>query len=179
MKRCPQCNRVESEETLKFCRVDGATLVSESSSVSGEAGTIKLVSGSVSSETKTNLLPNQTDSAITRATAATTVLPATPTPATTRELSKSRRRGIVFVTMGLAVIVIAVAAYFYFSRNRKTTIDSIAVLPFENRSNDADADYLSDGIAESIINSLTRLPNLKVIPASTILRYRSEEHTSD
>src|ERR1051326_185706 len=52
MKRCPQCNRVESEETLKFCRVDGATLVSESSSVSDEAGPIKLVSGSVSSETK-------------------------------------------------------------------------------------------------------------------------------
>ena len=174
MKRCPQCHRIETDDTLAFCRADGAALISESSSVSGEAGTIKLVSGSVSSETKTNLRPNQADSAITRATAATTVLPTTTTAATTRELSKSRRLGFVFATMGLAVIVIAAAAYFYISRNRQTTIESIAVLPFENRSNDTDADYLSDGIAESIINSLTRLPNLKVIPASTALRYKSK-----
>jgi TolB-like protein/Tfp pilus assembly protein PilF len=177
MKRCPQCNRVETDEALKFCRADGATLVSDSGPTSGEAGTAKFISATVSSEIETSVLPHRTDAEINRPTASTTGLPATPTAATTRKLSKSRRLGFVFVTMGLAVIVIAVAAYFYFSRNRKTTIDSIAVLPFENRSNDADADYLSDGIAESIINSLTRLPNLKVIPASTVLRYRGK--TSD
>jgi hypothetical protein len=37
MKRCPQCNRIETDEALKFCRVDGATLISNSSSFSGEA----------------------------------------------------------------------------------------------------------------------------------------------
>ncbi|MGQ0763408.1 MAG: hypothetical protein ACT4OT_15535 [Acidobacteriota bacterium] len=41
MKRCPQCNRVETDEALKFCRVDGATLVIESSAL-GEAGTAQL-----------------------------------------------------------------------------------------------------------------------------------------
>jgi len=42
MKRCPQCNRVETDETLKFCRADGATLVSDLSSISSEAGTLQL-----------------------------------------------------------------------------------------------------------------------------------------
>src|SRR5439155_3757502 len=53
-------------------------------------------------------------------------------------------------------------------------IESIAVLPFENRSNDADADYISDGITESINNSLTRLPNLKVIPHSVAFHYKGK-----
>ena len=39
MKRCPQCNRVESDESLKFCRADGVTLVNDSSSIGSEAGT--------------------------------------------------------------------------------------------------------------------------------------------
>jgi TolB-like protein len=45
-------------------------------------------------------------------------------------------------------------------------IDSIAVLPLEIRSNDPDAEYMSDGITESVNNSLARLPNLKVFPRS-------------
>jgi hypothetical protein len=56
MKRCPQCNRVETDEVLKFCRVDGATLISDSGSVSGEAGTAKFGSGALSSEIKTSVL---------------------------------------------------------------------------------------------------------------------------
>jgi hypothetical protein len=39
MKRCPQCSRVETDEEVKFCRVDGATLIIDSSSIGGEAGT--------------------------------------------------------------------------------------------------------------------------------------------
>jgi len=36
MKRCPQCNRFETDEALKFCRVDGATLVNQSSPLASE-----------------------------------------------------------------------------------------------------------------------------------------------
>jgi hypothetical protein len=71
MKRCPQCNRVETDEALKFCRVDGATLVSDSSSIS-EAGTAKLGSSSVVNEIETSILPHSTDANIDRATAPTT-----------------------------------------------------------------------------------------------------------
>jgi hypothetical protein len=41
MKRCPTCNRVESDDALVFCRVDGTRLVRDSGSVSGDAGTMK------------------------------------------------------------------------------------------------------------------------------------------
>ena len=52
MKRCPQCNRVETDEALKFCRADGSTLVSDSSSLNSEAGTAQIGSGSVAAETQ-------------------------------------------------------------------------------------------------------------------------------
>lgn len=52
---------------------------------------------------------------------------------------------------------------------------SIAVLPFVNQSPGASLEYLSDGIAESIINNLSRLPRLKVMARSTTFRYRGSE----
>ncbi len=54
-------------------------------------------------------------------------------------------------------------------------IESIAVLPFANASPDPDTEYLSDGIAESIINSLSRLPNLRVMARTTLSRYKGRE----
>ena len=56
-------------------------------------------------------------------------------------------------------------------RSRKT-LDSIAVLPFENASANPDAEYLSDGITESIIGNLTHLPKLRVMARSTVFRYK-------
>jgi hypothetical protein len=54
----PQCNRVESDEALKFCRFDGATLVSDSSAIDQQAGTVKFGSSQVSSEIDTSILPH-------------------------------------------------------------------------------------------------------------------------
>lgn len=71
MKSCPQCNRVETDEALTFCRIDGAILVNDSSSIGSEAGTAKLGSGNVASEMATGVLPQTTDANINRATAAT------------------------------------------------------------------------------------------------------------
>ena len=51
-------------------------------------------------------------------------------------------------------------------------IDSLAVLPFINASNDPNMEYLSDGVTESIMNSLSRLPQLKVMARSTVFRYK-------
>jgi len=51
-------------------------------------------------------------------------------------------------------------------------IDSLAVLPFENASRDAEHDYLSDGIAASLINTLATVPKLRVMAQSTVFRYK-------
>ncbi len=53
-------------------------------------------------------------------------------------------------------------------------IDSIAVLPFTNVSNDPKTEYLSDGITESLINSLSQLPNLSVMSRNTVFRYKGQ-----
>jgi TolB-like protein len=49
------------------------------------------------------------------------------------------------------------------------------VLPFHNKSSDADTEYLSDGLAESLIYRLSQLPNLKVSPTSSVFRYKGKE----
>jgi eukaryotic-like serine/threonine-protein kinase len=54
-------------------------------------------------------------------------------------------------------------------------VDSIAVLPLSNSGNDRDVEYLCDGITESIINTLSRLPGLRVMARSTVFRYKGRD----
>ena len=62
-------------------------------------------------------------------------------------------------------------AYFKYSRPK---INSVAILPFVNDSGDPNAEYLSDGITESIINSLSRLPGLKVMSRNAVFRFKGK-----
>jgi TolB-like protein/Tfp pilus assembly protein PilF len=61
------------------------------------------------------------------------------------------------------------------SAQSRKTIDSLAVLPLVNASKDAEMEYFSDGITESIINNLSQLPKLRVVPRSTVFRYKGRE----
>lgn len=64
----------------------------------------------------------------------------------------------------------------HITRPRKSrSIDSIAVLPLSNATNDPDTEYLSDGITESLINRLSQLPKLKVMARSTAFRYKNRD----
>jgi TolB-like protein/Flp pilus assembly protein TadD len=174
MKRCPTCNRVESDAALKFCRVDGATLVSEPPGFGGEADTAQL---GPASEVHTSILPHRTDANINRATAQTTVLPQQAAHHPTREFRRPKSRRSVILTIALIAAVFAaviVGGYFYFFRKSSMAIQSIAVLPFENRSGTTDTDYLSDGLADSLIYRLSQLPNLKVSPTSSVMRYKGK-----
>jgi TolB-like protein len=175
MKRCPQCHRVETDEALKFCRVDGATLVDDSHL--GEWNAPTCFAAQDSSEVHTSILPHRTDANINRGTAPTSVLPPEQAASTTGQLVKPKPRRTFILSLAASAIVITliIGGYFFFTRNRTTTIESIAVLPFENRSGSADADYLSDGLAESLIYRLSQLPNLKVSPTSSVLRYKGKE----
>ena len=79
----------------------------------------------------------------------------------------------------IALLILAGGAVglFLYLRSRSTAgaIESIAVLPFQNKSADADTEYLSDGLAESLIYRLSQLPNLKVSPTSSVMRYKGKE----
>jgi TolB-like protein len=70
------------------------------------------------------------------------------------------------LTIAVSLLVIGAVGAFVYLRGTKAGIDSIAVLPLENRSNDPDADYISDGVTESINNSLARLPSSRAMSGS-------------
>jgi TolB-like protein/Tfp pilus assembly protein PilF len=53
--------------------------------------------------------------------------------------------------------------------------DSIAILPFENSGSDLEMEYLSEGVAETMINSLSRLQDLRVVPRTTVFRHKKKE----
>lgn len=94
--------------------------------------------------------------------------------ASTRGISGIKRRNIP-LAIGVCLVVILAAAVGNYWRGFKTgEIESIAVLPLENRSNDPNVDYISDGITESINNSLARLPTLRVIPHSVAFHYKGK-----
>jgi TolB-like protein/Tfp pilus assembly protein PilF len=175
MKRCPACNRLESDDALVFCRADGTALVSDSSSLDSDAGTARLGSGSVATEIETSILPHTTDAAMSRGTAPTTVLPAQPPSSTTRDLTKPKRRRVLIAGVLLIAAVFTVAAYFYLAKKDKAAIQSIAVMPFVNESGNADAEYLSDGMTETLISSLSQLPNLNVKARSSVFRYKGKD----
>jgi TolB-like protein/Tfp pilus assembly protein PilF/predicted Ser/Thr protein kinase len=87
-----------------------------------------------------------------------------------------RKKSVVGIAAVLLIAAIAGAGWFYESRsNGGETIDSLAVLPFVNASADPNAEYLSDGITESLINSLSTLPHLKVMSRDSAFMYKGKE----
>src|SRR3989441_1177634 len=82
-------------------------------------------------------------------------------------------RRFAFVALALlSLAVIGVGVYWLLGRSK--TVDSIAVLPFVNVNASSDTEYLSDGITDSLINSLSQLPKLKVIARSSVFSYKGK-----
>jgi eukaryotic-like serine/threonine-protein kinase len=88
---------------------------------------------------------------------------------------KKSSRGIWITAAASAVILIALAGLWYVRAGKASQIDSIAVLPFTNVGGDANSDYLSDGITESLIASLTHVPDLKVKSRNSVFRYKGKD----
>ena len=80
----------------------------------------------------------------------------------------------VVVVVVVAAVAFGIRSYLH-AGSTEVAIESIAVIPFVNQSKDANAEWISDGLTESIINNLTQLPNLKVIARSSVFRYKGRE----
>jgi len=82
-----------------------------------------------------------------------------------------------WVGAGVALLVAAVAAWIWYWRGNSSAsqIESVAVIPFAYSGGNADSDFLSDGLTQSLIDSLAHLPNLKVKSRNSVFRYKGKE----
>lgn len=167
MKRCPECRRDYYDDSLQYCLDDGSVLLEGPAREPGRA------------EPQTAILHDSRSPSEAATRAKIHTMPAAEPQSSTgtaseEKSSRPRRvsRPIVFASLALMALTAGYFGYRQFLIPGTKQINSIAVLPFENKSGDADSDYLSDGLAESLIYRLSQLPNLKVIPTSSVLRYK-------
>jgi len=96
-------------------------------------------------------------------------------PASPDKTLKSRKLWVVLATSIVVIGLAAVGSWYLRSVRTATQIDSVAVLPFTNGGGDANTDYLSDGITESLIANLTHIPQLKVKSRNSVFRYKGKD----
>jgi serine/threonine-protein kinase len=91
-------------------------------------------------------------------------------------VTQAQRHKLAAAIAGVVLLgIIAAVGYFgFFAKSNTKQIESIAVMPFYNESGNADVEYLSDGMTETLIRSLSNLPNLNVKARSTVFRYKGE-----
>jgi len=163
MKRCPECRRDYFDDTLRFCLDDGAELLEGPAQ---EDAATALLPGGITSETPTRFLqhsPNSRDDS-----------PRPGSPSVRSAIFSDRRPLVIFA----AVAILAVGGFLWYANSpfvRAKQIDSIAVMPFVNESGNPEMDYLSDGITESLINSLSKVPNIAVKARSSVFHYKGKQ----
>jgi len=150
MKRCPKCRRDYRDETLLYCLDDGSALLDGPST--RDVPTEVLADRPADSEKPTRIFePEQVE----------------------KKASLSRRTILIAILLAIAAAA-GVAGYLYF-RGPNRPIDSIAVMPFLNESESPDIEYLSDGMTETLIGSLSQIPNLSIKARSSVFRYKGKE----
>src|SRR5205823_5817280 len=97
------------------------------------------------------------------------ITPSAPFPQATKKPSW------VLAVAAACCLVVAGAAALYLTVWQSPSIDSVAVLPFVNGNADPNTEYLSDGLSEGLIDSLSRLAQLKVKSFSSVRRYKGKE----
>ena len=169
IRRCLAKDKEERYQTIKDVAIELKELRRE---LETSAGSDTTVPPPFSSE---GARSTDSGSAIESTAASSGSLP--PTVSSAEFVAQGLKRHKFGVAIALVILIGAVALLAYYPRpgNSEAAIDSIAVLPFQNKSSDADTEYLSDGLAESLIYRLTQLPNLKVSPTSSVMRYKGKE----
>jgi len=99
-----------------------------------------------------------------------------PSPGQTGELNKSKRRLTAIIVAVISMVVLATVAVVviaaFRSRSNQPVLQSIAVMPFVNASGKPDVDYLSDGLTDSLIFRFSQLPQVRVSPTSSVMRFK-------
>ena len=160
MKHCPECNRNYADATLSFCLEDGAPLIYGEAVEGPETAILHETDAMENAPTRAQIHVTDRSDVFQDRRGRTSNY---------TELNKKLAIAACVVAVVGVVGFLGYRNYFPADAGR---ISSIAVLPFENRSGSSDTDYLSDGLADSLIYRLTQLPDLKVSPTSSVMRYK-------
>jgi len=162
MKRCPECRRDYYDDTLLYCLDDGNALLEGPATASGdEPATAILHATGAPGDAPTRAQIQMTDQ--------TAILPSDILP-----ISRGFDKRLLVVP--ILLVIIAFGGFFgYRYITPAKQIDSIAVMPFVNESGNADVEYLSDGMTETLISSLSQLANLNVKGRSSVFRYKGKD----
>ena len=178
MKRCPECRRDYYDDTLLYCLDDGNALLEGPATARSEP---PASAGGQFDEPQTAILSGLgvppsggTSSGVTDETALNTAILQPSATAGGSDPVRGFDKRLLLALFALAVIVVGgFFGYKYLSPTKQ--IESIAVMPFVNESGNADVEYLGDGMTETLISSLSNLPNLNVKPRSSVFRYKGKE----
>ena len=167
MKRCPECRRDYYDDTLLFCLDDGNALLEGPASVDEPTTKILSESRAVTGELVGPAEKSESSTAI------------LPSPVSAAGPDGSSKGGgfdkrLLALPLLIALIVVGFMVYRY-SGPGSRQIESIAVMPFVNDSGNADIEYLSDGMTETLIASLSRIPELSVSARASVFRYKGKE----
>jgi eukaryotic-like serine/threonine-protein kinase len=86
-----------------------------------------------------------------------------------------KRRWVTGLAAALILLLVGVGAFLSYNRRNRGEISSVAVMPFLNAGSDPNTEYLSDGLTESLINSLSQIPNLAVMSRSSVFHYKGRD----
>jgi serine/threonine-protein kinase len=103
------------------------------------------------------------------------IVPQIPASGSVVVPAAGKRRWVAGLVVALMLVLVGAAAYLSHSRSSQQEISSVAVLPFINASNDPNSEYLSDGITESLINTLSQVPNLTVMSRASVFHFKGRE----
>jgi serine/threonine protein kinase/tetratricopeptide (TPR) repeat protein len=161
---------LEKDRNLRYqsaadIRADLARLKREQDSgrstrVSDASGSVSAAAGGLSA-TSSSASPAQTASG-------STTVPAAHAGA-------SRKLWIGGTVAAALALAIGGGYYFLHGRSPAEKVTSIAVLPFVNATSDPNNEYLSDGLTESLIGTLSQLPDVKVMARSTVFRFKNSQ----
>ena len=128
------------------------------------------LTGDASTETETRAYP------VTRSDQATAAASVKSTSSLEYAVNQAKSHKLATALVALVILgVLTTVGYFAFASrgvSNKAQIDSIAVMPFVNASGKQDAEYLSDGLTDSLIFRFSQLPNVRVSPTSSVMRFK-------
>jgi len=110
-----------------------------------------------------------------RDTTSSTIRRATDQATTGKALRRLQKPAFLTLSGLTMAALVIMGTWFVWFKGTGDTIDSVAVLPFTNASAEPDTDYLSDGITESLIDSLSQLPRVRVVSRNSAFRYKGKD----